>query len=187
MKKIICAFVWFLGLAAACFAQTTPPTVTPPSQYFTASTTAGSYGGSPVAIASMGAQLVQQPSYAISVAYEFISNPNDSSKPRIGSGVANVTKPLSSFLPASLKSKLLIDTTNYNLTFQGGAGVESLSNGVSLPKTTHIVGNFGIYGSYPLPGGHAQVGVGYKWIVQPGAGGGVTQVKVPMGTLAFTF
>lgn len=162
------------------FAQTN---AVPPTQHFVMSTTAGSYGGSAVAIVSTGIQLVQLPSTAVSVAYEFISNPNDSSKPRIGSGIANVTRPLSSFLPASIKSKLVIDTTNYNITFQGGGGRESISNGVSLPRTYHTVGNFGIFGSYPLPGGHAQVGIGYKWIV--GGTGGL--VKVPTGALNFTF
>lgn len=155
----------------------------PAPQHFVVSTMAGSYGGNAVSVASTGVQLVQLPTTAVSVAYEFISNPNDSSKPRVGSGVVNVTKPLSSFLPASLKSKLSIDTTNYNLTFQGGAGVQSLSNGVGLPRTDHTVGNFAIYGSYPLPGGHVQVGVGYKWLVG-GAGG---TIKVPAGQLAFTF
>lgn len=170
-----------LALAGLAGAQTTP---TPnPTQYFVASTTAGSFGGNAVAIASLGAQIVGQPTTAVSLTSEFISNPNDSSKPHIGSGLVDVTKPASSFLPAAIKSKLLIDFSNYNLTFQAGAGVESLSNGVSLPRTKHIVGNFGIYGSYPLPGGHTQVGIGYKWIVGPGGG----TVKVPMGNLSFTF
>lgn len=151
----------------------------PPTEHFVASTTAGSFNGQPVAIASLGTQLTSN----VSVAYEFISNPNDSSKPRIGSGVANYTTALSTFFPKSLKSKLLIDLTNYNLTFQAGAGRESLSNGVSLPRTYHIVGNFGIYGSYPLPGGHTQIGMGYKFIVGPAGG----LVKVPAGNLTFTF
>lgn len=177
MKSILA--VVLLLVAVSVQAQTNAV----PVQHFVMSTTAGSYGGSAVAIVSTGVQLIQQPSYAVSVAYEFISNPNDSSKPRIGSGVANYTRSLSSFLPASLKSKLVIDTTNYNITFQGGGGRESISNGVSLPRTYSTVGNFAIYGSRPLPGGHTQVGIGYKWIV--GAHGGL--VKVPTGQLNFTF
>lgn len=176
MKKFLSFFGLMLLAAVSVFGQST-------TQHFVMSTSTGSYGGSAVSIAATGVQLVSQPSYQISAAYEFISNPADSSKPRVGSGVINVTKPASSFLPASLKSKLLLDLSNYNVTFQGGAGVQSLSNGVGVPRTTHTVGNFGIFGSYPLPGGHAQIGVGYKWIVGPNGG----TVKVPTGNLNFTF
>src|SRR5207302_4994003 len=106
----------------------------------------------------------------LSVAYEFISNPSDSSKTRVGSGLANYTFALASVVPSSLKKKLLIDLTNYNLTLQAGAGVESLSNGIGNPRIKHVVGNFGIFPSYPLPGGHAQIGAGPKWIVGPQGG-----------------
>lgn len=171
----------FLLLAVNVLAQTPAPN--PPTQHFVMSTTAGSFGGSAVAIASTGIQLIQQPSYAVSVNYEFISNPNDSSKPRIGSGLANVTKPACSFVPASLRAKLLIDLCSYNVTFQGGAGRESISNGPGADRSYFTVGNFAAYGSYPLPGGHTQVGIGYKWIV--GHNGGL--VHIPTGNLNFTF
>jgi hypothetical protein len=156
---------------------------TPPTQHFVMSTMGGSYGGSTVSIAATGVQLVQQPNYAVSVAYEFISNPADSSKPRVGSGIANVTVSASKFVPLAVRSKLLIDLTNYNVTFQGGAGRESVSNGAGVSRTSSTVGNFGIFGSYPLPGGHVQFGLGYKWIT--GAQGGL--VHVPAGQLNFTF
>lgn len=167
----------FLLSAVSLFAQT------PPTQHFIMSTMGGSFGGSAVSIAATGVQLVQQPSYAVSVAYEFISNPADSSKPRVGSGITNVTVSAATFVPAAVKSKLLVDLTNYNVTFQGGAGKESVSNGVGLSRTGHLVGNFGVFGSYPLPGGHVQFGLGYKWIT--GAQGGL--VHVPAGQLNFTF
>jgi hypothetical protein len=177
--KAAAAILLFLALCSPGFAQTPVP----PTQHFVMSTMAGSYGGSTVSIAATGIQLIQQPSYAVSVAYEFISNPADSSKPRVGSGIANVTVPASKFVPAAVRSKLLVDLSNYNVTFQGGAGRESVSNGVGLPRTSSTVGNFGIFGSYPLPGGHVQVGVGYKWIT--GSQGGL--IKVPAGQLNFTF
>ena len=178
MRKLIMTALAVVALSLGCTvagAQTT----TPPTQHFVMSTSTGDFNGSPVAIASTGFQLTSN----VSLVYEFISNPNDSSKPRVGSGIANYTRPLSDFLPAKLRSKLLIDTSNYNVTFQAGAGEESLSNGLSQPRTKHIVGNFGVYGSYPLPGGHTQVGLGYKYIVGPQGG----LVKVPVGTLNFTF
>ena len=151
-----------------------PPT---PVQHFVMS---GSVAGGPVSIATGGVQLTP----GISAVYEFISNPNDSTVTRYGSGLANYTKPLSTFLPAAIKSKLLIDLTNYNLTFQAGAGVESIARVSAASRLKHVVGNFGIYGSYPMPAGHTQIGVGYKFIVGPQ---GASVVKVPVGTLNFTF
>lgn len=182
MKKVL-MLVTELALlltAVSVSAQTTPPA---PVQHFVLSTTAGSFGGSPVAIVSAGVQLISSPTSAVSASYEFISNPNDSSKPRVGSGVVNYTTQASRFLPASLKSKLLVDFSNYNLTFQAGAGRESLTNGIGNPRISHIVGDFGIYGSYNVPGGHTQFGLGYKYIVGPQGG----LVKVPTGQLNFTF
>lgn len=154
-----------------------------PVQHFVISTTAGSYGGSPVAILATGVQLTSGPTSAVSVAYEFISNPNDSSKPHVGSGVVNYTFQASNVLPAGLKKKLLIDFSNYNLTLQAGGGRESLSNGIGNPRISHVVGDFGVYGSYNVPGGHAQFGLGYKYILGPQGG----LVKVPTGQLNFTF
>lgn len=175
--KVAAVIVLFLALCSPGFAQTAP------TQHFVMSTMAGSFGGSTVSIGATGVQLVQQPAYAVSVAYEFISNPADSSKPRVGSGIANVTVSAAKFVPAAIRSKLLIDLTNYNVTFQGGAGRESVSNGAGASRTSHTVGNFGVFGSYPLPGGHVQFGLGYKWIT--GAQGGL--VHVPAGQLNFTF
>lgn len=173
MKRI--AFVLFLLLSFTVVARGQAP----PVQHFVVSTTAGSFEGSAVAIATLGTQITPE----VSVAYEFISNPADSSKPHIGSGVANYTLQLSRIVPAKIRSKLLIDLSNYNLTFQAGAGVESLFNGAGTSRKSHIVGNFGLYPSYPLPGGHSQISGGIKWIVGPQGG----LVKVPSATLNFTF
>lgn len=186
MKKIITAVALFL-FAGVALAQT------PPQQMFVMSTTAASLGGKPVAIATGGVQLAHfTSSDALSVVYEFISNPADSSQPHIGSGLVNSTWPVSSFVPASVRSHLNIDLTNYNLTFQGGAGVESLWNGVDLPRTDKVVGNFGIYPSYPLPGGHVTISVGYKWIVGGARGVSGLVKAVPdqngvLGNLVFHF
>lgn len=181
MKKLSIVLVelaiLFAAVALPASAQTTPV------QHFVVSTTAGNFGGSPVAIVSTGVQLTSGPSVAVSVAGEFISNPNDSSKPHVGSGVVNTTFSAASVLPSSLKKKLLIDFSNYNLTLQAGAGKESLSNGVGNPRISHIVGNFGVYGTYNVPGGHAQFGLGYKYILGPQGG----LVKVPTGQLNFVF
>lgn len=171
MKKIFTAFALFLGLAVACFGQTAAPT-----QHFVIS---GSASGQPASISSMGIQVTK----SVSLAYEFIVNPNDSSKPRYGSGVANYTVGADYFLPKSLKSKLLIDPSNYLITFQAGAGRESLAGAkVGAPRVSHIIGNFGIYGGKPVAP-HAQLGVGYKFIVGPHS----QLIKVPVGTLNFTF
>lgn len=176
MRKLLAVLLFSCLYAASSPAQA-------PVQHFVLSTTAGSFGGSAVAIASTGIQLVQQPSYSVSVAYEFISNPTDSTKPRVGSGLANYTRSAASFVPAKLRSKLVIDLSNYNVTFQGGAGRESLYAGIGAARTYQTVGNFGVYGSYTLPGGHVQVGTGYKWIV--GKQGGL--IHVPAGNLNFLF
>lgn len=178
MKKVL-MFVMELALLFAAVAIPASAQ-TAPVQHFVLATSTGNFNGSPVAIASSGIQVTKD----FSVAYEYISNPNDSSKPRVGSGVANYTFGVDKVLPKSLKSKLLLDLSNYNLTLQGGAGVESLSLGAGLGRTGHIVGNFGVYGSYPLPGGHTQIGLGYKFVVGQGS---VGLVKVPAGTLNFTF
>jgi hypothetical protein len=180
VKKVMFAFVTmllFVGLAAA---QTTPA----PVQHFVMSGSAASFGGGSnmVAIASGGIQLTTN----ISVVGETISNPMDSSKPRVGSGLVNYTRSAASFVPARVRAKLLVDLTNYNVTFQAGAGRESFAPKVlGGPRTGNIVGNFGIFGSYPMPGGHSQLGLGYKFILNPANGN--TVVKIPVGTLNFTF
>jgi hypothetical protein len=176
--KYLIAFLFSLALALGSFAQA--PAMAP--QHFVMSGSAASYGGNgAAAIASSGIQLTTN----VSAVYEFISNPQDSSKPRVGSGVVNYTRSAASFVPASLKSKLLIDLTNYNVTFQAGAGRESLASAVvGASRTTHVVGNFGVFGGYPLPGGHTQIGMGYKFIVGPA---GANVIKVPTGNLVFTF
>src|SRR5258708_5793315 len=117
-------------------------TPTPPVQHFVVSTSAASYngtsGGQPVAIGTTGIQFTQN----ISLVYEQIWNPADSAQPKYYSGLANYTREVAALLPASLKSKLVFDTTNYLVTFQGGAGRESLAGLVpGSARTSHIVGN----------------------------------------------
>jgi hypothetical protein len=172
----LCLAVLFVPCIS--FAQTAPAS---PVQHFVISGSAAAFGGNGTAsIASSGVQLTS----SVSVAYEFISNPADSSKPKIGSGLVNYTRSAASFLPAKVRSKLLFDLTNYNVTFQAGAGRESLAGPiVGGPRTYHVIGNFGIYGGYPLPGGHTQVGIGPKFIVGPT---GTTVIKMA-GNLVFTF
>jgi hypothetical protein len=171
MRKLILTALAVVAISLGCTvanAQTT--------QHFVVS---ASSSGQPAAIASTGFQLTTN----VSLAYEYISNPNDSTKPRYGSGVANYTRQVSSFLPAKLKAKLLVDTTNYLVTFQAGAGRESLPGAkIGDPRVSHVIGNFGIYGGRPVAP-HAQLGVGYKFLLGPHS----QLVKVPVGTLNFTF
>jgi len=166
-SRIASLLLLILGFCGYASAQT--------EQHFVIS---GSASGQPASISSTGFQLTK----SVSVAYEFITNPSDSSATRYGSGVANYTVEAGTFLPKSLKSKLLIDPSNYLVTFQAGAGQESISNGVGKPRTHHIVGNFGIYGSKPLSD-HTQIGFGYKFLVGPS----YQLIKVPVGTINFTF
>jgi hypothetical protein len=169
VKKIMAVLVWILGLGGLAAGQTA-------TQHFVVSASAD---GQPASIMSTGFQLTSN----VSLAYEYISNPSDSSKPRYGSGVANYTREVASFLPSKIKSKLLIDTTKYLVTFQAGAGRESLA-GAKLgdPRVSHIIGNFGIYGSRPVAN-NVQLGLGYKFIWGPHS----AIVKVPVGNLTFTF
>ena len=179
--KILRVFAVLLLPFIAISASAQTPAPAPSVQHFVMSGSAASFGGDGAAsIASAGVQITTN----ISTVYEYISNPNDSSKPRVGSGVVNYTRQASSLIPASLSSKLLVDLSNYNVTFQGGAGLRSDAAAVAGgPRTRSIVGNFGIFGSRPLPGGHTQLGLGYKWIF----GRQSEFVKVPVGTLNFTF
>jgi hypothetical protein len=177
MNRLFQFGVLVVGLlvAGVAMAQT-------PVQHFSISGSAASFGGNnAVAIASGGVQLTP----SVSVALESISNPTDSSKPRVYSGVVNYTRSAASFLPAKVRAKLLFDLTNYNVNFQAGAGKESFAAAVvGGPRTSHVVGNFGVYGYYAMPGGHSQIGLGYKYLLGPG---GSTLIKIPVGTLNFTF
>jgi hypothetical protein len=164
--------VLFLILAAVGAGRSLGQTAT---QHFVIS---GSAAGQPAAIASTGVQLTQN----ISVAYEYISNPSDSSKPRFGSGVANYTRQVSDLLPAKVKKALVIDTSNYLVTFQAGAGRESLAGVNGGARTSHVIGNFGIYGGRPVAN-NVQLGCGYKFILGPQS----QLIKVPVGNLTFTF
>lgn len=173
--RIVLGLAIFLGLSLAARAQTTPPV-----QHFVISASSATFGSNgSTSIATSGIQLTND----VSVVYEFISNPADSTKPRVGSGLVNYTRSASSFVPAKIRSKLLFDLTNYVVTFQAGAGVESFYNGVGVPRSDHVIGNFGLYGGYPMPGGHTTISVGPKFIVGPQ---GTTVIKLA-GNLVFHF
>lgn len=174
IKRITAVLVLFLGLAVASFGQDVPPT-----QHFVISGSVAGYKGTDaVSIASTGFQLTKN----VSLAYEQIFNAADSSQARYYSGVANYTREVSSLIPAKLKSKIVFDTSNYLVTFQAGAGRESLAGVAGGPRSSHIVGNFGIYGGRQVAA-HAQLGAGYKFIVGPS----FALIKVPVGNLNFTF
>ena len=179
--KLIKRFVFLSVVSLFCwtlvFGQTAPA---PPQQHFVVSGSMAGYNGTQaISIGSTGVQLTKN----VSAAFEAISNPSDSSQPRINSGVLNYTREAASLLPAKLKSKLVFDTSNYLVTFQAGAGRESLASATSgASRSSHIVGNFGIFGSRPVAA-HAQLGAGYKFILGPRS----TLIKIPVGNLVFTF
>lgn len=179
-RIIAVLFSLFVIALVAVPAQAQTPA---PTQPFVLATAGGTFNGNPVTIASAGVQLTAQNPVAVAAAYEYIFNPGDSTQPHVGVGVVDATFSLASIFPAKLKSKLLVDLTNYNLTLQAGAGVKSTFNGIGVPRVQHIVGDFGVSPSYPLPGGHVQVAPLYQLIVGPR---GKTD-RVMGGTLNFTF
>ena len=173
MKKaiaVLCLVAGFL-LAGVAQAQTTAE---PPVQHFIVG---GNAASGPVSVAYGGVQLTPK----ISALYLYSANPNDPGQTRVGAGVFHYSDQLSSFLPGKLKKALLVDTTNYILTFEAGAGKESIAN-PNGPRISHIVGQFGIFGG-KVVGPHTQLGGGYTFTLGPEA----QLVKVPVGGLTFTF
>lgn len=170
--------ILFLLFGNSTMAQTTPPT-----QPFVLSTSGGTFNGQPVTIASAGVQLTAEKPVAVAVGYQYIFNPSDSTQPHFGGGVTDTTFSLASIVPQAIKSKLLVDLTNYNLTLIAGAGVKSTFNGIGLPRTQHVVGDFGLSPTYPIPGGHVQVAPLYQILLGPHH----KTDRVLGGTLNFTF
>lgn len=175
MKKLLTAVALFFGLATLAFGQTPLPEA-PTAQHFVVSGFAGGYGGqsgtTPVSIASAGFQLTEY----ISLAGTSISNPSDSKQPRYSMGDVNVTRELGSLLPSGLKKKLVFDTTNYLITFQGSVGK------VTAPGLNRIAEGVGVYLSRPI-GNHVQASCGYRALFP-----GHVLVKIPISAgLNFTF
>lgn len=176
--KYVATLFFLLAVSVVSFAQTA---ANPPTQHFVISGSVAGYNGNQaaVSIGSTGVQLTKN----VSAALETITNPADSSQARYYSGVVNYTREVASILPASLKSKLVFDTSNYLVTFQAGAGRESLAPATpGASRTSHIIGNFGIYGGRQVAA-HAQLGAGYKFLLGPR----MALIKVPVGNLNFTF
>src|SRR5258708_39568983 len=116
-----------LYILAVCFllggrAQAQTPTPAPATQHFVISATAVAYGDqkgtTAVSEEGTGFQITSN----FSVAYARISNPTDSKAPVYNLGAVNYTRELGSLLPTKLKTSLVFDTTNWLVTFQGGAG-----------------------------------------------------------------
>src|SRR5258708_6410590 len=114
MKKLLAVLCLILVLSVAASAQTT--------QHFVISATAVAYGDqkgtTAVSEEGTGFQITSN----FSVAYARISNPTDSKAPIYNLGAVNYTRELGSLLPAKVKTSLVFDTTNWLVTFQGGAG-----------------------------------------------------------------
>lgn len=165
-----------LSASTSTSAQTPAPLPsTPPIQHFVISANAAGYGGQQgtqaVSIVSTGLQLTEY----ISVAYTNISQPTDSLQPRYNLADVNVAYELGSLLPAKLKQKLVFDTTNYIVTFQGSAGK------VTAPGVNRVAEGLGVYLSRPLAD-HAQLTCGYR-VLFPGH----TLIRVPTVGINFTF
>src|SRR6266851_3747625 len=164
MKRIpITVAVLFLYSMPA-FAQQPAPTE-PPVQHFIISANASGYGGKEaVAMMVTGVKLTEY----VSVAYDSISNPTDTTKPIFNLGDLNVTYELGDLLPKKVKSALVFDTSNYLVTFQGSAGK------VTAPGINHIAEGLGVYLSRPVAD-HMQMSCGFRFL----HGLGTTWVRVP--------
>lgn len=167
--RILAVLVSILGFGGVAFGQTPAPLPdAPKAQHFILSANAAGYGGqsgtSAVSIASAGFQLTEY----ISIAATSISDPTDSKQPRYSMGDVNVTYELGSLLPSALKKKLVFDTTNYLVTFQGSVGK------VTAPTFNRIAEGVGVYLSRPI-GNHIQASCGYRALFP-----GHVLVKIPL-------
>ncbi len=155
MRKYLLSFVGLLFSCVLSFAQTAPAPA-PAVQHFVISVSASGYNGqsgaAPLSIAGTGIQLTQN----LSVAYNLISNPSDTTAPKYNLGVINYSRGLNSILGKSLSSKLSFDSSNFVVTFQGGAGK------VSMPSVHHVAETGGIYLSRPLADHVSLQVVGYQ-------------------------
>lgn len=145
----VLASVALLFLAVPSHAQTPAPAPAPAVQYFTISVNAAGYNGvkgmTPVTIAGAAVQLTPN----LSVGYNQIFNPNDSSSAKFELGVANYTRELGS-LCSYCKNHFLFDTTNFLITFQGGAGRVSYTLPGATSSSRHVAEDFGVFASIPM-------------------------------------
>jgi len=121
----------------------------PTPQYFVISVSAAGYGGQksvqPVTIAGTAVQLTSN----LSVGYNQIFNPNDSTAPKYNLGVANYTRQLAEVC-SYCKNHFVFDTTQVLLTGQFGAGKVSMTPTGSNVSTSHIAEIVGGFISLPM-------------------------------------
>jgi len=176
--KAITRLVLLTAVSLFCWPLVFGQTTTPLTQHFVISATSASYtgtgsGAQAVAILSTGFQVTQN----VSVAYDRISNPNDTKQPIFNLGDFNYTRELASLLPASLRSKLVFDTTNWLVTFQAsggkvtGVGFNRIAEGGGLYLTRPVANNMAITTGYRLLHG----------------AGKSSLIKVPLVGINFTF
>lgn len=148
-NKVISACLLFLGSAVCACAQATgagapAPTSEPAIQHFVISVSAANYDGAkgsqPESIAGTALQLTSN----LSVGYNQIFNPADSTQPKYRLGVVNYSRELHDLLGAKLSSKFIFDTTRLIVTFQAGAGK------VTYDGANHIAETAGAFISLPL-------------------------------------
>lgn len=178
--KVTAVILAFLAFTVPCRAQTVSP-ANPPTQHFVINVNAAGYNGAAgtqaVSLIGSAFQLTSD----VSVGYLQILNPTDGTQPKYHLGVANYTRQLDAFLPKAVKSKLLIDTTNWLITFQAGGGK------VSYLNVNRIAEDFGVFISRPVAP-NLQLQCGYQ--VLHGQGTSVLTRNVtnqPTAGLIFTF
>jgi hypothetical protein len=123
------------------------PSITP--QYFVISVSAAGYGGQkavqPVTIVGTAVQLTTN----LSVGYNQIFNPNDSTAPKYNLGVVNYTRQLAEIC-SFCKSHFVFDTTQVLITGQAGLGRVSMTLPGETVSTSHIAEIVGAFINYPL-------------------------------------
>lgn len=119
MIRVAIAVGLFLCWSVSAFAQTVAPT---PTQHFVISANASGYGGAKGTQAVSLAGAAFQVTKDVSAGYLQVFNPTDSTQPKYHLGVLNYTRELRALIGSKLSSKLVFDTTNWLVTFQGGAG-----------------------------------------------------------------
>lgn len=134
-------------------------------------------GNNPGSIAWTGLQVTAN----ITTSYMHLTVPGISVRAELG--VASYTTPLSSILGKTLSSKLLFDSTNLNVTCNGGAGkwFGASKNGVAETGGCSL--------SYPLPGTSASLQLfGLQYVHAPGTNGLITRNEVvPSAGLMFAW
>ena len=118
--RMVLLAVLVLFCSSAGFSQTPAPE--PVVQHFVISVSAANYNGQGGSQAESIAGTAVQLTKNLSVGYNQIFNPADSTQPKYKLGVANYTRELHDLLGAKLSSKFIFDTTRLLVTFQAGAG-----------------------------------------------------------------